>query len=103
MAFDLGQKRSATVGFGKVPIWVFHGGSDSVVPVCRSRNMVAALWQCDGNVRYKEYPGVDHNGWTPTYADKDVLKWFFAQSKLESAGGPSEAQLLHTQLLTPNS
>lgn len=52
-----------------------------MVPVCRSRNMVAALWQCDGNVRYKEYPGVDHNCWTPTYADKDALKWFFEQRK----------------------
>lgn len=65
----------------KVPIWVFHGDSDSVVPVCRSRNMVSALWQCGGNVRYREYPGVGHNCWTPTYADKDVLQWFFEQKK----------------------
>ena len=34
-----------------------------------------------GNVRYKEDPGVDHNCWTPTCADKDALKWFFAQRK----------------------
>ncbi len=72
---------SQAAKIAKVPLWVFHGGSDSVVPVCRSRNMVSALWQCDGNVRYKEYPGVDHNCWTPTYADQDVLKWFFAQRK----------------------
>ena len=65
----------------KVPIWVFHGDSDSTVPVCRSRNMVSALWQCGGKVRYREYPGVGHNCWTQTYADKDVLKWFFEQRK----------------------
>ena len=64
-----------------VPIWVFHGDKDSAVPVCRSRNMVSALWQCDGKVRYREYPGVNHNCWTPTYADQDVLKWFFDQRR----------------------
>ena len=74
----------------EVPIWVFHGDSDSVVPVCRSRNMVAALWQCGGKVRYREYPGVGHNCWTPTYADKDVLKWFFGQRK---SGRGNDAKL----------
>jgi len=42
----------------------------------------SAGWRCGGNMRYKEYPGVDHNCWTPTYADKDVLKWFFDQRGL---------------------
>lgn len=65
-----------------VPIWAFHGDQDWVVPFKRSRDMVAALWAVDGNVRYREYPGVGHNCWSPTYADWDnVLAWFFAQRK----------------------
>ena len=65
-----------------VPIWAFHGDQDWVVPFKRSRDMVAALWAVDGNVRYREYPGVGHGCWGPTYADWDnVLAWFFAQRK----------------------
>ena len=64
-----------------VPIWTFHGDKDSAVPVVRSRQMVSALWQCDGNVRYREYPGVGHGCWIQTYSDNKVLDWFFSQSK----------------------
>ena len=43
---------------------------------------VAALWAVDGKIRYREYPGVGHNCWAPTYADwGNVLSWFFAQRK----------------------
>ena len=64
-----------------VPIWTFHGDKDNAVPVVRSRQMVSALWQCDGNVRYREYPGEGHGCWIPTYNDNQVLDWFFSQSK----------------------
>lgn len=64
-----------------VPIWTFHGDKDGAVPVVRSRQMVSALWQCDGNVRYREYPGVGHGCWIQTYGDNKVLDWFFSQSK----------------------
>ena len=65
-----------------VPIWAFHGDKDTVVPFKRSRDMVAALWAVNGKIRYREYPGVGHGCWGPTYADWDnVLSWFFAQRK----------------------
>ena len=64
-----------------VPIWTFHGDKDGAVPVARSRQMVSALWQCNGNVRYREYPGVGHGCWIPTYNDNQVLDWFFSQAK----------------------
>ena len=66
----------------EVPIWAFHGDRDMTVPFRRSRDMVAALWAVDGRIRYREYPGVGHNCWTPAYADWDqVLAWFFAQRR----------------------
>ena len=64
-----------------LPIWVFHGDCDNVVPPSCSRKMVSALWQCDGNVRYREYPGVKHNSWESTYADPTVLDWLFSHVK----------------------
>lgn len=65
----------------EMPIWVFHGAADSVVPVHRSREMVSALWTIDGNVRYTEYPGVNHDCWVPLYSDWKNLAWFFSQSR----------------------
>ena len=64
-----------------VPIWTFHGDKDTAVPVVRSRQMVSALWQCGGNVRYREYPGMGHGCWIRTYQDPEVLDWFFSRSK----------------------
>ena len=65
----------------EIPIWVFHGDRDTTVPFVRSRRMTAALWACDGNVKYTEYPGVGHNSWIPAYGDKANLDWLFRQRK----------------------
>jgi hypothetical protein len=32
----------------EVPVWVFHGARDNVVPVSDSEYMVGALWECGG-------------------------------------------------------
>jgi predicted peptidase len=65
----------------ELPIWAFHGDSDGAVPVQRSRLMVSALWDCGGKIYYREYPGMNHDVWTKTYADTMVLDWLFAQKR----------------------
>ena len=65
----------------EVPFWVFHGGADTTVPTVRGRAAYEALKAAGGNVQYREYPGVSHDCWTPTYSDDSVLDWFFGQSK----------------------
>jgi predicted peptidase len=67
--------------FKDLPIWVFHGDADGAVPVSRSRDMVEALKKSGSKVKYTEYPGVGHDSWSRTYADQDVLKWFFSQHR----------------------
>jgi predicted peptidase len=62
-----------------IPIWAFHGADDSVVPVVRSRNMVAAVRAADGNVRYTEYAGTGHGSWTPASREPELLPWLFSQ------------------------
>ncbi|WP_218933587.1 carboxylesterase family protein [Rubripirellula lacrimiformis] len=66
-----------------VPVWAFHGQSDSVVPVLRGREMIKALAQSGHypELRYTEYPGVGHDSWTRTYSRDDVFDWLFRQSK----------------------
>ncbi len=67
-----------------LPIWIFHGEMDGAVPVCRGRDMYAALQALGAPVQYREYPGQGHGVWGVTYADKSVLAWFFAQRKPEN-------------------
>jgi len=58
-----------------IPIWVFHGSEDTVVPVDRSRHMVQAIKDAGGTkIKYTEYPGIGHGSWKPAYADPEFLK-----------------------------
>ena len=63
----------------KLPVWVFHGAVDKSVPVSNSRIMVNAMKAAKANVRYTEYPGVDHQSWVNAFAEPDLLPWLFAQ------------------------
>jgi len=65
---------------GKTPVWIFHGDADQAVPVEQSRQMAAALKTAGANVKYTEYPGVDHNSWGKAYAEADLVPWLLAQS-----------------------
>ena len=67
--------------FKDVPIWIFHGGADNVVPTDCSRDMVNALKKAGGTPKYTEYPGVAHDSWTATYKNPEVLTWIFEQVK----------------------
>jgi poly(3-hydroxybutyrate) depolymerase len=64
-----------------IPIWIFHGELDRVVPTIASRNMEAALKKAGGKPTYTEYAGVRHNSWTPAYAEEKLWTWLFAQKR----------------------
>jgi predicted peptidase len=65
----------------KLPIWVFHGAVDPLVPVTESRNMVAALKALKAEVRYSEYPQVAHNVWNNAYSEPDYFDWLLSHRK----------------------
>jgi predicted peptidase len=64
-----------------VPMWVFHGDADTVVPVRYSREMVAALREAGGSPKYSELGGVRHNAWADAYASEAMWTWLFAQKR----------------------
>ncbi len=50
-----------------VPVTVFHGGQDTLVPRSQSRTMVDLLRRLGQRVEYVEHAGAGHNDtWTPT-------------------------------------
>ncbi|MGH9323449.1 MAG: prolyl oligopeptidase family serine peptidase [Vicinamibacteria bacterium] len=65
----------------KIPIWAFHGEMDPVVPAAESRKLTEAVKAAGGNVRYTEYPGVEHNSWDRAYWEEELLPWLLAQEK----------------------
>ena len=62
-----------------VPIWIFHGEKDDVIPVSESRQMFEELKRLGARVRYSEYPEVEHNSWDRAYAEPELWKWLLAQ------------------------
>ncbi len=67
--------------FAKMPIWAFHGDADRLVPIERTRDMIAAVKKAGGTPKFTEYKGVGHDAWTATYKNPEVLDWIFEQMK----------------------
>ena len=65
----------------KIPFWIFHGDVDGVVEVKHSREMNARLKELGAQVKYTEYPGVNHNSWENAYAEPELLPWMFSQRR----------------------
>jgi predicted peptidase len=65
----------------KTPFWVFHGAVDAVVDVKLSQEMVAKLKSLKAEVKYSEYPGVNHNSWDNAFAESEYLKWMFSKKR----------------------
>lgn len=65
---------------GKTAFSIYHGSVDRTVDVQFSRDAYETLKKAGAEVRYKEYPGVDHNSWDNAFAEPDYLSWMFGHS-----------------------
>lgn len=64
-----------------VPVWVFHGAKDFVVPLALSEEMVAAVKEAGGRAKLTVYPEAGHDSWTETYNNQAVYDWLLAQRR----------------------
>jgi predicted peptidase len=64
-----------------LPVWVFHGAKDPVVPLAESERLVDALKACGGNVRFTIYPEAGHDSWTETYDNPEFYTWLLQQTR----------------------
>ena len=64
-----------------IPIWVFHGAKDNIVPLFYSEEMVNKLRDLNSNVKFTVYPEAEHDSWTQTYNNPLLYQWFLGQSR----------------------
>jgi predicted peptidase len=76
-----GADTTAVKNFVNIPLWIFHGAKDPVVPVALSRDIVQKLLELGGNPQYTEYPEGGHDIWNEVYQNPQTLHWLFAQKK----------------------
>ena len=72
-----------------MPVWVFHGAKDPVVPVKEAEDMVAALKNAGaGEVKFTVYPDAGHDSWTATYDNSELYDWFLKHSRPKAEKKP---------------
>ena len=68
-------------GVKKLPVWVFHGAKDPVVPLEQSQKMVEGLKGIGNPVKFTVYPNAAHDSWTETYNNPELFEWMLKQSR----------------------
>ncbi len=64
-----------------MPIKIFHGALDDIVPPTDSIEMYQALKKNNSNVELIIFPNDNHNSWDSTYSNPDFYNWLFNQHK----------------------
>ncbi|MGY0038620.1 carboxylesterase family protein [Pedobacter sp. NJ-S-72] len=67
--------------YKKVPLWIFHGGKDDVVPPSGSTAIANQLKIIGKEVKFTLYPDANHNSWDSTFAEPKLLPWLFSHQK----------------------
>jgi pimeloyl-ACP methyl ester carboxylesterase len=83
-----------------IPLWMFHGSVDSIVPVKGARDMYNAVRDAGGTqIRYTEYQGVGHNVWDYTRDETTLPWWLLAQRKGAVHDSPDGVMNFHANLI----
>jgi predicted peptidase len=65
----------------RVPLWVFQGDADMVVPADLVRQMMKDLKKSGVQPRYSEYHKAGHDVWLKAFAEPDLVPWVAAQKR----------------------
>jgi poly(3-hydroxybutyrate) depolymerase len=66
------------------PIWCFHGQADTIVPHACSVDIVRAIEEEGGHVRFTSYAGVGHDAWELAYAEPSLPGWLLEHTRSTS-------------------
>ena len=79
-----GAVPSGACALKHLPIWVFHGAKDDIVPLDRAQQLVTRIRACpgaSGELRFTVYPDATHDAWTRTYDDPALYEWLLRQRR----------------------
>jgi predicted peptidase len=74
-----GEPANMAKALSRVPVWAFHGALDETVPLTQSQEMVDAVREAGGDVKFTVYPDVGHNSWKPAYEDQKIYDWLLSK------------------------
>lgn len=58
-----------------IPIRVYHGRRDDIVPLSQSEAMVNSVRLQGGNVEFTIYDDLSHNCWDRAFEETDLIEW----------------------------
>lgn len=64
-----------------MPVWVFHGAMDDVVPIAPAAILVNELHKAGNQAKFTIYPDANHNSWTETYSNPKLYEWLLQQKR----------------------
>ena len=64
-----------------IPIWLFHGDEDKVVPVENSELIYDLLKPINPEIKITIYKGINHNSWEMTYNNQNIYDWMLKYKK----------------------
>lgn len=77
-----GGNKRYTYKYKDVPLWMFHGAKDPVVPVSLSQELADDFRGRGMNFIYTEYPEGGHDVWTQAWEEPKLLPWLFGHYKV---------------------
>lgn len=78
-----GDHTSNVRKYAHVPLWIFHGEMDDVVPSTHSHAIVTELYRLGANPKVTFYPRANHNSWDAAFAEPDLLPWLFGHKRTD--------------------
>jgi predicted peptidase len=67
--------------FANIPVMVYHGDCDDIVPVSNSVEMVSSVNRNGGHAEIKICYGCGHNAWDVAYAGDELANWLLSHKK----------------------
>ena len=64
-----------------LPIYIYHGDCDEIVPISNSIEMLTSINKRGGNAKIKILHGIKHNAWDIAYSDDNLLEWLLKQKR----------------------